>query len=203
MKKQKVYSASDFVGMISAILVEDCWWAVDSVIATAPGEYSKLPLFELRLKQIETKKKADLPDEYFDASSKLTKTRSYFVREGVPQYTELVELWIDAAGDLSAFYEDAMDSLKGSAFYGHVERISGISYTKITRNGTVVSKNHMDAWYPEEYEPGSAVSDFLYMCNKGIYTPVIDGAEKEGDYIKDLIAKLDPAVIKAIMAMKK
>ena len=202
MKKQKVYSASDFVGMTSSILVEDCWWTADSVVATTPGEHSKLPLFELRLRQIETKKRDDLPAGFVDASSKLTKTRSYFVREGRPQYTELVELWRDSAGDSGAFYEDAMDALKGQAFYGHVERVSGVSYTKNTRNGTVVSKNHMDVWYPEEYEPGSAVSDFLYMCNKGIYTPVIDDAEKEDD-VKDVIAKLDPAIIKAIMSMKK
>ena len=202
MKKQKVYSASDFVGMTSSILVEDCWWTADSVVATAPGEHSKLPLFELRLRQIETKKRADLPDGFVDASSKLTKTRSYFVREGRPQYTELVELWRDAGGDAVGFYEDAMDALKGQAFYGHVERVSGVSYTKNTRNGTVVSKNHMDVWYPEEYEPGSAISDFVYMCNKGIYTPIVDDAEKEDD-IKDVIAKLDPAIIKAIMSMKK
>ena len=60
----------------------------------------------------------------------------------------------------------------------------------------------MDVWYPEEYEPGSAISDFVYMCNKGIYTPVVDDAEKE-DNIKDVIAKLDPAIIKAILATKK
>ena len=204
MKKQKVYSASDFVGMTSSILVEDCWWTADSVLATAPGEHSKLPLFELRLRQIETKKRtesAPLPEGFVDASSKLTKTRSYFVREGRPQYTELVQLWRDAAGSTVDFYEDAMDALKGQAFYGHVERVSGVSYTKKARNGTVVSKSYMDVWYPEEYEPGSAVSDFLYMCNKGVYTPIVD-AEKEDD-VEDLIAKLDPEIIKRIMAMKK
>ena len=201
MKKQKVYSASDFVGMTSNILVEDCWWTADSVLATAPGEHSKLPLFELRLRQIETKKRTDLPEGFIDASSKLTRTRSYFVREGRPQYTELVEIWRDAESDAD-FHDDAMDALKGQAFYGHVERVDGVSYTKNTRNGTIVSKSHMDVWYPEEYEPGSAVSDFLYMCNKGIYTPVVDGAEKEDD-IKDVIAGLDPAIIKAIMSMKK
>lgn len=201
MKKQKSFSASDFVGMTSSILIEDSWWTADSILATTPGEYSKLPLFELRLRQIETKKRANLPDGWVDATSKLTKTRSYFIREGRPQYTELVELWRDSDGDKDAFYEDALASLKGSAFYGHIERVSGINYTKRTRNGAIVAKSYMDVWYPEEYEVGSAISDFLYMCNKGVYTPVIN-EEKEDD-IQDVIARLDPAILKAIMAMKK
>ena len=92
-KNNKVYSASDFQGISSSIVVENSWWKIDRVECTAVGEFSKTPLFELQLTQLESNSGLKLPEGYEDGSSMLRRNRTYFVREGRPMYNMLAEVW--------------------------------------------------------------------------------------------------------------
>lgn len=197
--KAKVYSTSDFQNAVSSIIINDCFWLIDSVRHTKVGEYSKAPLFELQLKQYV--KPADAPEGFTDGSMLLTRNRTYYVREGRPLYNELVTMWKDLQED---FAEEFINMYEKTVFKGHVERVDGISYHKSTRWGTVVSSSRVEFWYPVEYETGTALEDFVYLCNKGVYTPVVEKEKKSApDPIAEAISKLDPKIVEAILAMKK
>lgn len=195
-KNNKVYSASDFASATSAVVVENCWWAIDSVDFTNVGEYSKTPLFELQLKRIVTKD-PDVPEGYDDSSIELEPNRTYFVREGRPLYTALADMW-EAAGDTDVVRDYLRQKYANKAFRGRVERLSGVLYTSSTKRGTVIQRSRFELWYPEAYDEGRILEDFIYLCNKQVYTPVIE--EKKEDELIDL-TKVDPKLIATIKAM--
>jgi hypothetical protein len=61
----------------------------------------------------------------------------------------------------------------------------------------------MEAWYIQGSEEGQVLDDFVYLCNKGVYMPVIDEAEKPAvDPVAEMIKGLSPEIIAAIKAMK-
>lgn len=196
-KNNKVYSASDFAGMQSSIVIEDSWWTTDSIQVTKPGEFSRTPLFKIMLKAI-AEGATDVPEGFVDSTSLLTKSRTYFVREGRPMYTELVDMWNDCDGEIDDFLDSAREMLAKRAFKGHVERLTGIHYTKETRSGESADRTKMELWYPIDHEPGTIVGDFLFMCNKHIYTPIIDTISN--DPVADALKGVDPSVAAAIMA---
>lgn len=199
MKKQnKVYSASDFCGATTSIVVADTWWKIDSVDCTAVGEFSKAPLFELQLKQLESGSKLTLPEGYEDASSMLQRNRTYYVREGRPLYNQLAALWT-AAEDIEVIQQYISKEWDKKLLAGHVERLSGINYTRTSKNGSVISSSKLEVWYPEGFEEGIVMDDFVYLCNRGVYTPAVDTSD---DDVMSVIKGLDPAIIKAIKAMK-
>lgn len=204
MKKNRVYSTSDFASANIAVTVEDCYWVVDSVSATNVGSYSKLPLFEVQLKKAAGDVCDSVPAGVVDRSADLLRNRTYFVREKRPLYNELAELWT-AVNDRGLFTQTAKDlfhdedgSLYG--YRGHVVRLSGISYEKDGhKEGTTIIKNRLELWYPYEYEPEVILDDFVALCNKGEYRPIL---EEKPDPIALALKNLDPAVIAAIKAMK-
>lgn len=198
-KNNKVYSASDFVNATAAVVVENCWWAIDSIDFTNVGEYSKTPLFELQLKRI-VSKDASAPEGYEDASMELEPNRTYFVREGRPMYNALAELWEAADGDGNVVRDYVNRQYANKSYRGRIERLSGVSYTSTTKRGTVVQRSRFEVWYPESYDEGRILEDFIYLCNRGVYTPVVE--EKPIDPLADVIKGLDPKIIAAIKAMK-
>lgn len=201
MKKNSViYSVNQFKSAASSIVVEDCLWIVDGIYPTKVGEFSKTPLFELQLKQLDNSDD-DIPEGFRSGTQLLRRNRSYFVREDRPLYTELAELWIALDGNSSEFMNVARDDYSKMVFKGHVERLSGITFTKTSRNGTIVQSNRAEFWYPVDYEPGTAINDFVYLCNRGVYTPMIE--EAKPDPVADAISKLDPEVIARIIAANK
>lgn len=199
MKNNKVYSASDFASATSAVVVENCWWAIDSIDFTKVGEYSKAPLFELQLKRIVTKD-PDVPEGYDDSSMELEPNRTYFVREGRPMYTALANMWEALDGDGDMLREQVLRVYANKAYRGRVERLSGVSYMSSTKRGTVVQRSRFEVWYPEAYDEGRILEDFIYLCNRQVYTPVVE--KKQADPMTDVIKGLDPKVIAAIKAMK-
>lgn len=199
MKKNvKVYSASDFAGANASVLVDTCYWTIDTVSYTKAGQYSQTPLFELELKQI-VGKSNDVPEGFEDASAEMTPNRTYFVREGRPLYNTLVEMWAAADDDKTDFVNYVMKKYAKSAFRGRVERLTGVTYAKETKSGTV-QKSRMEAWYPESMDSPRIMDDFLYLCNKGVYMPVVE--EKKEDPTK-LLEGVDPATLKALVAALK
>ena len=200
-KTNKVYSASDFKSMTVSVVIEDCYWTISSVSPTEAGEHSGLPLFILRLRKVE---KMEEIDGFVDASSEMDATRTYFVREGRPMYDDLVEVWktvdrqlfSEAAAQLF-WTEGSEGSLVQKVYKGHVVRLSGVDYTKPSRDGkSKIKKSSLELWYPRGCEEELVVQDFLHMCNKGVYTPILpDPAEKQ-----DPLAGFDPAVVAAVMA---
>lgn len=192
-----MYSVSDFKNAVSNIVIDDCYWLIDDVDKTKAGEFSKAPLFKLQLKQHVTPR-SDVPEGFIDASTALVRNRTYFVREGRPLYNELVALWKDLGEDFS--YE-FMQNYSKSVFYGHVERISGVSYSKKSRGGSVITSTKAEFWYPSDYEEGTAMDDFIYMCNKGVYTPIIDDTPN-ADPMAEVIAKLPPELLAYIRGNK-
>lgn len=199
MKKNvKVYSASDFAGANASVLIDTCYWTIDTIDYTGVGQYSKTPLFELELKQI-VSGSSDVPEGFEDASAEMTPNRTYFVREGRPLYNTLVEMWLTADGDKDDFVNYVMKKYAKSAFRGRVERLTGVTYSKDTKSGTI-QKSRMEAWYPESMDSPRIMDDFLYLCNKGVYKPVV---EKKNDPIADVIGKLDPKIVEAILAANK
>lgn len=200
-KTNKVYSASDFKSMTVSVVIEDCYWTISSVSPTEVGEHSGLPLFILRLRKVE---KMEEIDGFVDASSEMDATRTYFVREGRPMYDDLVEVWktvdrqlfSEAAAQL--FWAESSDgSLAQKVYKGHVVRLSGVDYTKPSRDGkSKIKKGYLELWYPRGCDEELIVQDFLHMCNKGVYTPILpDPAEKQ-----DPLAGFDPAIVAAVMA---
>lgn len=201
MKKQnKVYSASDFQGITSSIVVENTWWKIDHADCTAVGEFSKTPLFELQLTQFESNSGLKLPDGYEDGGLLLRRNRTYFVREGRPMYNILANMW-SACEDIESINMCIKRDMGSKLFAGHVERMSGVEFSRTTKRGTTISSSKLEVWYPEEFEPGTIVEDFVFLCNKGVYTPVVE--EKKPDSIVEAISKIDPELIKAILASKK
>lgn len=198
-KNAKVYSANDFVGANASVLVDTCYWTIDTVNYTKVGQYSQTPLFELELKQI-VSKSSDVPEGFEDASAEMTPNRTYFVREGRPLYNTLVEMWSVAGDDKTDFVNYVMTKYAKSAFRGRVERLTGVTYSKETKSGAV-QKSRMEAWYPESMDSPRIMDDFLYLCNKGVYTPVVE-EKKEEDSAK-LLQDLDPATLKALVAALK
>lgn len=200
MKKNSiVYSASDFANATAAVVIENCWWAIDSIDFTNVGEYSKAPLFELQLKRI-VGKDASAPEGYEDASMELEPNRTYYVREGRPMYNALAELWeaTDGDGDAVRNYVNVQYATK--SYRGRVERLSGVSYTSQTKRGTTIQRSRFEVWYPQSYDEGRILEDFVYLCNKGVYTPIVE--EKKEDDLVDL-SKVDPKLIATIKAMMK
>ena len=201
MKKQKVYSASDFVSAAVSTVVDDSKWIVDSVIPTKAGEFSGKPLFEVQFKQYSPVKED--ADGMIDATAELTANRTYFVREGRPMYKELLRAWDDIEGDIEDFNAWVDRSYAKKTYTGHVERLSGVAYTKRNKRGVVVQRSRMEAWYIQGSEEGQIFDDFIYLCNKGVYVPLTDETEKPlVDPVAEAIKGLDPAVIAAIKAMK-
>ena len=201
-KTNKVYSASDFQSATVCTIVEDCLWTISSVTATAAGEHSGLPLFVLRLRKVE---KMEQVDGFIDTSSEMNATRTYFVREGRPMYDDLAELWA-CVPDKGQFAQAAQDlfwaksssgDLMQKAYKGHVVKLSGVNYEKPSRDGkSIIRKGSLELWYPRGCQEELIVQDFLHMCNKGAYTPILpDPAEKQ-----DPLAGFDPAVVAAVMA---
>lgn len=199
MKKNvKVYSASDFASANASVLIDTCYWTIDAVNYTKVGQYSQTPLFELELKQIVSKSN-DVPEGFEDASAEMTPNRTYFVREGRPLYNTLVEMWAAADDDKNDFINYVMKKYAKSAFRGRVERLTGVTYSKETKSGSV-QKSRMEAWYPESMDSPRIMDDFIYLCNKGVYTPVVE--EKKEDPAK-LLENLDPATLTALIAALK
>lgn len=188
----KVYSASDFCGAKSSILVEETKWAIDSIDCTAVGEYSKAPLFEVGLRRIAATEDQD------DATFELEPNRTYYVREGRPLFNILAKVYEDT-DDMSFVRDYVVQKYSGKYFRGRVERLSGVNYTYRTKRGTVVQRTKMEVWYPSTVEEGIIFDDFLYLCNRGVYTPIV---ENHVDPVQETLKNLDPAVIAAIRAMK-
>lgn len=207
MQNNRVYSASDFSGASINVVVEDCYWVVDYVSATKAGMHSKLPLFEVQLKQLDLGQKAtDLPTGFVDASSDMVPNRTYYVREGRTMYNTLANIWQGLEGDMSLFPSAAMKAFwqkdaKGKpvqqVYKGHVVRLSNVSYTKLSRDKeNVISRSSLELWYPTGMEPEVITDDFVRLCNRGVYRPILpDPAEKQ-DPLKDV----DPKIIAAVMA---
>lgn len=199
-KNNKVYSTSDFEKMTSTVLIEDCYWTISSVSPTSVGEHSGLPLFIIRLRKVEEEEEVG---GYLDASSEMDATRTYFVREGRPLYEDLVEVWRTVDRQLfpeaakQLFWKESGGKVLQKVYKGHVVRLSGIEYNKPSRDGTYkINKNSLELWYPRGYEEDVIVQDFLHMCNKGVYTPILqDPVEKQ-----DPLAGVDPAIVAAVMA---
>ena len=197
MKKQnKVYSASDFAGANASVLVDTCYWAIDNVDYTKVGQYSQSPLFELELKQI-ISASDDVPEGFKDVSAEMTPNRTYYVREGRPLYNKLLEMWEAADGDKSDFVTYVMKAYGDGAFRGRVERLTGVTYSKETRSGSV-QKSRMEAWYPESMDSPRILDDFVYLCNKGVYKPIIE--EKP---VVDSLDGVDRATLEALLAALK
>lgn len=195
-KTNKVYSASDFQGLNVTMAVEDCYWAIDTVRPTKTGDSGK-PLFEVGLKKIRTEKSSDLPEGWHDGTGEMSRNRTYYVREHRPLYTQLLEMW-EALGDDQVFQQACKQEFGTSAYRGHVERLTGVSYIK-SNNKIPVTYTKMELWYLDEYEPGTIVDDFIYLCNIGVYKPIVE--EKKEESID--LTKIDPNVIAAIKAMMK
>lgn len=206
MKKQnRVYSASDFSNAVINVVLDDCYWVVDFVQATKAGEVSGLPLFKLQLRKLE--KTEDVDDgAYVDASAEMATSRTYFCRDGRPMYTTLSNAWKEL-GDKDLFAECVPElfitrNSKGDqvqkVYSGHVVRLSGIEYEKDTRDHkSIVRKNSLELWYPRGAETELIMSDFVHLCNKGTYRPILsdDPVEKQ-----DPLAGFDPAIVAAVMA---
>lgn len=202
MKKMKIFTESDFAATVSTI-VEDCMWTVSSVAATTVGEHSGLPLFKLHLRKVE---KAEEVNGFVDASAELDRTRTYFVREGRPMYDDLSTLW-SCVPDKGAFAQAAQDlfwaksssgELVQKAYKGHVLRLAGVEYEKPSRDGkSMIRKSSLELWYPRGYEESAIMQDFLHMCNKGAYVPIINPTPAAP---KIDLSKVDPQIIAAVMA---
>lgn len=189
----KVYSASDFVGAKSSILVEETKWAIDSISCTSVGEYSKIPLFEVGFRRCNAAEDAN------DATFELEPNRTYYVREGRPLFNTLAQLW-EESEDMDVVDGYVYHKYDGKYFRGRVERLSGVRYTYRTKRGTIVQRTKMEVWYPSTVEEGVIMDDFIYLCNKGVYVPEI--IPEQTDRIQEALKGLDPAVIAAIRAMK-
>lgn len=206
MKNSKVYSASDFSG-VGINVVDDGYWTVDYVTATKAGQHSKLPLFEVQLKKLNIEQKeCQLPAGFMDCSEDMVPNRTYYVREGRTMYNALANIWQGLEGDMSLFPSAAMKAFwqkdaKGKpvqqVYRGHVVRLTGVNYTKLSRDKeSVISRSSLELWYPTGMEPEVIVDDFVRLCNRGVYTPILpDPAEKQ-DPLKDV----DPKIIAAVMA---
>lgn len=202
--KKSIYSVSDFAATAAvSTIIEDSWWAIDVVEATNSGEYSNTPLFKVWLKTIETRK-SDAPEGYIDCTSSMRPSRMYIVREGRDLYSELYRLWKESEGDEDLFMESVASVFQGRAYQGHVERLGGVTYTKMTRRKVAVEKTALEVWYPQGTEEGTVLSDFVFLCNKGTYKPKLDETPKpEAPDEKIDLSKLSPEMMAILKAMMK
>jgi len=207
MKQNKIYSASDFSGVSVNVIIDDCYWVVDNVSATKAGQHSKLPLFEVQLKQLDLEPKATgLPSGFVDSSMDMIPNRTYYVREGRAMYNALANIWQGLEGDMSLFQSAAMKAFwqkdaKGKpvqqVYKGHVVRLSNVSYTKLSRDKeSVIPRSSLELWYPYGMEPEVILDDFVRLCNRGVYTPILPESAEKQDPLKDV----DPKIIAAVMA---
>ena len=208
MKKTRVYSASDFESANISVIIEDCYWTVDAVYPTKVGKHSDLPLFELQLKQVSKPRTSeDLPDGIVDKSADMRPSRTYYAREGRPIYNDLATLW-RGLGDEKLFPDAAFKKLSKSAYMGHVVKLSGVNYTKQSRDGKrAISRSQLELWYPEGYDPDVIMDDFIRNCNRGVYMPLLDDkpAEKQDDSLEGIdLSAIDPKILAALVkALKK
>lgn len=205
MKKQnRVFTASDFNNAMVNVVLEDCYWTVDAVQATKAGEVSGLPLFKLQLRKLEKSEELE-GGAYVDASAEMVTSRTYFCRDGRPMYNSLADAW-KQLGDKELFAECAPDMFMAKnangehvpkVYSGHVVRLSGVVYEKDSRDHkAVVRKNSLELWYPRGADPELIMGDFVHLCNKGTYRPILpDPVEKQ-----DPLAGFDPAIVAAVMA---
>jgi hypothetical protein len=200
MKKQnKVYSASDFQSANASVVIENCLWVIDNIDVTKEGEFSKTPLFELELRQIVTKTDDSIPEGYEDASMEMMPNRTFFVREGRPLYNRLLDIWEAVDGDRGEMHDHVMMEYTHKLFKGRVERLNGVSYTSTTKRKSIIQRSRMEAWYPESMDSPRIMDDFIFLCNKGVYTPIVE--EKPEELID--LTKVDPKLIATIKAMMK
>jgi hypothetical protein len=198
MKKQnKIYSASDFVGATSSVLVESCLWLIDNIFATKQGSVSNTPLFIVELKRLTQPDNSSIPEGYTDASAEMEPSRTYYVREGRPLYNDLLEAWKMLDPDEFSMIRN---SYKNKLYKGRVERLSGVLYDYTSKHGTTSRRTRMEAWYPDSLDEGRVMDDFVSLCNRGVYVPII---EEKLDPVAEALKNLDPAVIAAIKAMKQ
>lgn len=195
-KQNKVYSASDFVGATSSVLVESCLWVIDNISATKQGSVSNTPLFIVELKRLTQPESVGIPEGYVDASSEMEPSRTYYVREGRPLYNNLLEAWKNLDSDE---FRMIRNSFRNKVYKGRVERLSGVLYDYTSKHGTTSRRTRMEAWYPDSLDEGRVMDDFVSLCNRGVYVPII---EKRPDPVAEALKNLDPAVIAAIKAMK-
>lgn len=201
MKQKKVYSVSDFASANASVVVGNSPWIIDNIGVTRNGEFSHTPLFELELKQLIAGDCSDLPDGYRDGTAAMAPNRTYYVRDGRPLYNELLRAWECFDGEIDDFRDNILNTYAKTAFRGRVECLTGVTYTKEGRNGTVIQKNRMEVWYPATCDDGKVFDEFIFMCNKGVYTPVVEKTPTV-DPIVEAIGKLDPKLIEAIRSMK-
>jgi len=198
MGKSKVYASSDFQNVAVSTAVNTSRWIIDNVSATKEGQYSKTPLFQLELKQLITEKDETLPEGYEDASAEMQPNRTYFVREGRPLYNDLLDVYNASDGDSELLREIVTRNYSKKVYRGRVERLNGVAYSVKTRRGTIINRTHMEAWYPESYDEGRIFDDFLYLCNIGVYTPVVNNTP--ADPIAAALKDVDPSVVAAVVA---
>ena len=199
MKKNvKVFSASDFSNATSSVVIDNCYWVLDNVDFTEVGAYSSTPLFELQLKQVVSATEA--PNGLRDLSMEMVPNRTFYVREGRPLYNKLAKIWEDLDGEEEDVRHAILNSYANGAFRGRVEGLNGISYTHTTKRGTTISRSRAEFWYPEYLEEGVILDDFVYLCNKGVYVPILE--DKPADPVAEALKGLDPKIIAAIKAMK-
>ena len=196
-KHNKVYSASDFVGAVSSKLVESCLWLIDNISATKQGSISNAPLFIVELKRFTQPDNSSIPEGYTDASAEMEPSRTYYVREGRPLYYTLLEAWENLDSEEFRMIRNAF---RNKVYKGRVERLSGVLYDYTSNHGTTSRRSRMEAWYPDSLDEGRVMDDFVSLCNRGVYVPII---EKRPDPVAEALKDLDPAVIAAIKAMKQ
>ena len=186
----KVYSQSDFEGAVSSVAVESCRWIIDNISATKQGSVSNTPLFIVELKRLTQPEDNDLPEGFIDASAEMEPSRTYYVREGRPLYNSLLEAWRNLDSEEFSLIRN---SYKNKVYRGRVERLSGVLYDYTSKHGTTSRRTRMEAWYPDALEEGRVMDDFISLCNRGVYVPIIE--EK-----KDPLEGIDPNVVAAVMA---
>lgn len=191
-KNNKVYSMSDFASATSSVLVSECLWSINNVYATKEGSVSHTPLFVVELTRYDTPSDTSgLPEGIIDASKEMEPNRTYFVREGRPLYNDLLSLYNNL--DEDEFSYCAVSKYHNKVYRGRVERLSGVTYDYTNSRGTVSHRSKMEAWYPSSFDENCICDDFIALCNRGVYVPVIE--EK-----KDPLEGLDPKVVAAVMA---
>lgn len=201
MKKNKIYSASDFQNATVSVVVETCKWVIDSIDYTAEGTYSQAPLFVAEMRRLVKAVTDDEYEGYVDASNEMCPTRRYFVHEGHQLYNELYRRYVLADGDKEDFKSYVMKDYGKKFFRGYVEQLAGVLYNVTTKRGSSVQRTRLELWHPDYVEPGSTLNEFIRLCNKGVYAPVVE--ENTDDDPAKMFAGVDPAKLKALLATLK
>ena len=201
MKKNKIYSASDFQNATVSVVVETCKWVIDSIDYTAEGAHSHAPLFVAEMRRLVKATPDEEYDGYVDASDEMCPTRRYFVHEGHPLYNELYRRYMLADGDKEDFKSYVMKDYSKKFFRGYVEQLTGVLYNVTAKNGCTVQRTRLELWHPDYVEVGSTMNDFIRLCNKGVYAPIVE--ENTDDDPAKMFAGVDPAKLKALLATLK